>query len=817
MNASGDRRLLEALLGGAVLGAVVQVHQAALWSSEVYSALGVAGAVAALLLGCVARARREGVAGRFVAFGLVVLASGLIAFALAGLRACDFAGRGLDPVVEGRDITVVGTIAAMPRHSELGPRFRFETEGAGDRSGAVRVPRRLSLAWFAGAPAAAAGLEDQPSGPVLRAGDRWQFTVRLRAPHGQLNPHGFDHELWLWEQGVQATGYVRAGPAHLAPRKLGSSFRYPVEQARQAVRDSILARLVDRQAAGVVAALVTGDQAAIDRADWDVFRATGVAHLMSISGLHVTMFAWLAAAVLGAAWRRSTRLCLLWPAPHAALAGGLVLAAAYALFSGWGVPAQRTVLMLAAVGWLRLSGRRWPWPVTWLFACAVVVTADPWALMHAGFWLSFVAVGVLFATAAGESAAAGGLARLRTLLREQAVVTVALAPLSLLLFGQVSLVGLVANLAAIPWVTLVVTPLAMAGVLLSPVWDLAAWAVQTLGGALQWLAGFPFAVWSGAAPPLWAGAAGVVGGLLLSLRWPPPLRALGVPLLLPALLWQPPRPVQGEFELLGADVGQGNAVIVRTARHTLVYDTGPRFSTDSDAGERVLVPLLRALGERVDRLMLSHRDSDHTGGAAAVLAAHPDADLFASLEPGHPLASLRPVTPCQAGQRWEWDGIRFDVLHPTGQEQAGKANAISCVLRVSGNGASALLAGDIEAAQERALLDRVAPLQAQVLLVPHHGSKTSSSAAFLDAVRPRWALVQAGYRNRFGHPAASVVERYVERGAAVVPSDRCGAAWWTSARPQEMRCEREVARRYWHHRPPAADEGGSGATAPQPP
>ena len=247
------------------------------------------------------------------------------------------------------------------------------------------------------------------------------------------------------------------------------------------MRDAILTRVADQQAAGVIAALVTGDQNAIDRADWDVFRATGVAHLMAISGLHITMFAWLATWGVAVLWRRSARLMLWWPAPHAGLAGGVLLATAYAVFSGWGVPSRRTVWMLAVVGFLRLAGRRWPWPFVWLAACAVVVMLDPWALMQAGFWLSFVAVAVLFAagstTGAGPSGIAGRLARMA---REQSAVTLGLTPLTLLLFQQVSLVGLPANAVAIPWVTLVVTPLAMLGIAIPPLWDVAAWAVQGL-------------------------------------------------------------------------------------------------------------------------------------------------------------------------------------------------------------------------------------------------------------------------------------------------------------------------------------------------
>jgi len=250
-------------------------------------------------------------------------------------------------------------------------------------------------------------------------------------------------------------------------------------------------------------------------------------------------------------------------------------------------------------------------------------------------------------------------------------------------------------------------------------------------------------------------------------------------------------------------VGQGNALIVRTAAHTLVYDSGPRFSRESDAGERVLVPLLRALGERVDTLMLSHRDSDHIGGAPAILAMQPQAALLSSIEDGHPLQALRRSVRCAAGQRWVWDGVVFEVLHPLAgdYESLQKSNAMSCVLHVSNGSNSALLAGDIELAQEQRLVAAGANLRADVLLVPHHGSKTSSSAAFLDAVQPRLALAQAGYRNRFGHPAPLVLERYRERGIVVAASPACGAASWRSERPVGLTCHRQADVRYWHHRP----------------
>ncbi len=730
---------------------------------------------------------------------LVLLTQMALAFSLCGLRASHFAAQALPAGLEGQDMRITGVVAAMPQRLDDGTRLRFEVEQASLRGRPVWLPMVIDLGWYAQGAV-------QPV-PDLRAGDRWELTVRLKRPHGLRNPHGFDYELWLWEQGVQATGYVRTG-ADEAPRKLGSSWTQPVERLRQSVRDDILVAVEDSRAAGVVAALAVGDQRAIERADWDVFRATGVAHLMSISGLHITMFAWIAALVTGSLWRRSTHLCLLFPAPFAALLLGVCLAAVYALFSGWGVPSRRTVLMLATVALLRLGGRRWPWPHVWLLACCAVLVIDPWALLQAGFWLSFVAVGVLFATDGGEgcSDAQGGFirrARSRAwqLLREQWIVTLALAPLGLLLFQQLSVVGLLANLMAIPWVTLLVTPLSLAGAVWPPLWVAAAGCVQALGWLLGQMSAWPLATISMAAPPLWMGAAGVLGGAVLAMRLPWSLRIQGLVLMLPVFLWQPPRPSEGQFELLAADVEQGNAVLVRTAAHTLVYDTGPRFSRDSDAGHRVLVPLLRAMGERVDRVVLSHRDIDHTGGAPAVLAMQPQADLFASIEPGHELQRIRPATRCEAGQQWTWDGVRFEMLHPQPQDYMAnaKSNALSCVLRISSGTSSALLAGDIELAQERALVAGDGKLKADVLLVPHHGSKTSSSLPFITAVSPSLALVQAGYRNRFGHPAPEVLGRYEAQGIRVATSPECGAASWTSAAPGDLHCERTAALRYWHH------------------
>ncbi len=767
-----------AVLAAWVAGVGLQLQQAALWPGAVYLA-GVVLAVGLAWLG-----RRRGV----VVACLVTL---LLGFSLTGWRADRAWQQRLPADLDNTTLTLEGRVASLPQRLDMGRRFLFEVDAAWADGRSVPVRAPVLMSWFT-----------PPGGqpPELVPGERWRLDARLRLPHGLANPHGFDRELWLWQQGVGATGAVR-GPAE---RLAGPGWAAPVARARHAVSAALRAQVDDARAAGVLVALVVGDQSAIDRDDWDLFRITGVAHLMAISGLHITLFAWLAMAVLTALWRQSARWTpawlLRWPATHAGAVGGLLLATAYAVFSGWGVPAQRTVLMLAVVVLLRLRGAHWPWLVVWLWAMAAVVLLDPWALLQAGFWLSFVAVGVLFAST-GSGLPQGG--RVQALLREQAVVTVALSPLTLLLFGQVSVVGLLANLVAIPWVTLVVTPLALLGVLVAPLWTLAAWAVSGLSVGLEHLAGWSWAVWYQAVAPWPLALAAVAGGVLLVLRLPWALRLQGLVLLWPALSYAPPRPPPGEFELLAADVGQGSAVLLRTAGHSLLYDAGPAYFGGGDAGERVLVPLLRQLGERLDLLLVSHQDGDHAGGAEAVLASQPQAAFMSSYWPpaGSRSAGRAGLpglgTRCTAGQRWQWDGVDFELMHPTPDTQ-GSHNARSCVLRVGNGRQSVWLAGDIGTDQELRLALAHPTLQADLLLAPHHGSASSSSPAWLNTLKPRWVIIQSGHHNRFGHPAPLVLQRYAERGIRWRSSPACGAAHWHSSQPDAVRCERETGRRYWH-------------------
>ncbi len=824
-------------------GVALQLQQAALWPPRAMLAGGGLALLASLWL---VWGSGPGARPPAALHGIVLLVSGgLLGFCSTAWRAEQRLADALPPELEGVDVVVQGQIAQLPHISLLGTRFVFEVEtawrlppppsahsgGAAPALGPrVKVPERLSLAWYRGMESDALLLGPSQD---LRAGQRWQLTVRLRQPHGAQNPHAFDLELWLFEQSLRAVGSVRSRAGDVA-QLLQEHAGAPIERWRQEVRQAIERRVADPALAGVLAALALGDQAAIDRPGWELFRVTGVAHLMSISGLHVTMFAWLAGALAAALWRRHRHAPLHWPVPLAARVVGLAAATLYALACGWGVPAQRTLWMLAAVVLRRGSGRRWPLHSVLLAAAWWVAVLDPWALLQAGFWLSFFAVALLAAAEPVQGAvrplAARGLglvlaSHLRSGLRSQAVATVGLAPLSMLFFQQISLVGFVANAVAIPVVTLLITPLALLGILWPPLWQPAAAAVAALNSLLQVLALAPWVQWSAAAAPPWAVVAGLLGGALAVAPVPWRGRSLALPLMLPLLAPAVARPAPGEFELTAVDIGQGTAVLLRTRHHTLLYDTGPQTSVESDAGSRVLVPLLRARGEkRLDMLMLSHRDTDHVGGAAAVLSAVPVAVVSSSLPPDHPLRERMPRHQrCEAGQSWGWDGVRFEVLHPVAADyqQLHSSNAMSCVLRViSARGVSALLTADIEAAQEAAILARAHgvesaraanesevnantnqnpvrhPLRSDWLLAPHHGSRTSSTAPFLDAVAPRMAVFQAAYRSRYGHPAPDVLARYAERGITIVRSDYCGAAHWSSDGPAT--CQRERARRYWH-------------------
>lgn len=710
---------------------------------------------------------------------LLMLAGVALGAAWSGWRAGERLADALPASLEGRDIDLTGVVSGLPDVFESGRRFTFEVERATLSGEPVAVPRRIGLGWYGGPRAV----------PDLLPGERWALTVRLKRPHGLANPGGFDAEAWWLTEGIRATGYVRPAGGQRSEAFV-VSLRDAVGRARAAIRERIVAALPDAQHAGVLVALVVGDQRAISAAEWDVFNRTGIGHLVAISGLHITMISALVAGILHYLWRHSfftaAGLPLYLPARKVAAAGGLAAALVYVALAGFGIPAQRTLLMLAVVTAAVWRDRFVAAPQVLALALLAVLVFDPWAVLWPGFWLSFFAIACLLLASHGREQAAEDLRQsLAAGARSQWVVTIGLLPLTLLLFGQTSLVSPLANALAIPLVSFVVTPLALLGsVLPAPAsgWLLQAGhaGIALLAEALQRLSALPLAVWQTPAPGLLASALALAGSawMLAPRGWP--FRWAGALAWLPLLAASPAAPREGVW-LTAFDIGQGNALLVETKNFRLLYDTGPAYSAESDGGSRVILPYLRARGiARLDALVISHSDTDHAGGAHSLLDALPVGWVASSLRDDHPL--LRTAlgdrhVGCVAGQRWRRDEVDFEFLHPlAGDDPAAKPNARSCVLKISVGQRAVLLGGDIEAPQERALVARAADrLRADVLLAPHHGSGTSSTPAFLDAVRPGMALFQVGYRNRYRHPKAEVVARYDARGIRVLRSDQAGA------------------------------------------
>lgn len=745
------------------------------------------------------------------------LAAVLAGFGYAALRAEHRLADALPPPWENRDIRLRGIVDGLPVRSADATRFAFAVEEV-LTPGAV-VPRRVSLAWPAPESRGSGGTTAARSAsvpPEVHAGERWALTVRLKRPHGTVNPHGFDLEAWLLERGLRATGYVRAAPRPARVTAFAARPSDVVEAAREAIRTRVVATLGNTDDAAVLTALAIGDQGAISDAQWRVFNRTGVTHLISISGLHVTVFAALAGFVTLVVVRRSSRLTLRVPARKLAILAGTLAASAYVLLAGAEIPAVRTVLMLgvAAAGlWLNRPGTA---AIVWLWSLAAVVAFDPWAPLAPGFWLSFGAVAVLLYACGARlrTVAAPGLrARMHAALREgvraQWVVTVALVPGTLAWFQQVSLVAPLANAVAIPVVTFAVVPLALAGIVvpLDFPWQIAQALIHLTLGWLAVLSAAPGAVFASHAPPAWTVAVAVAGALWVVAPRGVPGRIVGGVLMLPMVLLVPPAPPPGAARVVVLDVGQGLAALITTTEHALLYDAGPRYR-NGDAGGRIVVPFLRAAGvARLDRLIVSHADTDHSGGVASVLGALPVAAVTSSMaDPARSGASAPRWTRCVAGERWDWDGVGFEILHPAASAYADAkrtSNDLSCVLAVTSAGGRVLLTGDIEARSEKEILARRAePLAADVLVVPHHGSLTSSTATFIAAVAPRIAAVTAGYLNHFGHPRPDVLARYRIAGIAVVRTDVDGALVFDLA-PRSgvtVALERERRRRYWYDR-----------------
>jgi competence protein ComEC len=825
---------MRAVLCGFALGVIVLQRQAALPGAFAWWAGAIlCGASIALGRGAL---QREARGYRVLAFGSIMVAACLAGFGYAAWRAELRLRDALPASYEGRDLVVAGHIRGLPARDANSARFLF-TVDANDAH-IEHFPRTIQLAWI---DRARTGL------PALAPGDRWRLTVRLKRPHGNANFDVRDAEAALLARDVRATGYVSGASSARRLPGVAGGVGVTIDRWRFALRARVDAALPGAPHRGIVTALAVGAQDAVSADDWLLMRRTGTSHLVAISGLHIGFVAGLFAAIAGWCWRHSCFVGRLaardWPlsvpAQTVAAGAGVVFAALYAALAGFNVPAQRALWMLAVVSAAFVGGRSVAPSLVLAWAMGLVLLADPWAVVAAGFWLSFCAVAAILFAMSGSPRMRNRCAtpdddpdttrwarmlagmrlrlgqareRLRNAARVQYAVTIALAPLTVFWFSQIPLIGPFANAFAIPWVSLFVTPAVLAGVALPAPFDALAFRaahalLDALVLALNAVSGPAWTVWRLPRPSGWTLLFAAVGvaWCLMPRGWP--LR-LAAPLAwLPLVMPPPAGPAAGTFRLTALDVGQGSSVLIETARHTLLFDTGPGPES-THAGERIVVPYLQANGvQTLDALVISHGDSDHAGGASAVLDAIGVRQMVAGLPPANRLwgrarAAAAETLRCAAGQRWQWDGVEFAMLWPDPGPLPAKSNAQSCVLRVRAAAMSALLTGDIDAPSERVLVARAPEaLSAQVLVVPHHGSKSSSTEPWLDSIDPLVALFQVGYRNRFHHPHPSVWARYEARGIELARTDRDGAVRVEPlGAALTLERYRDTQRRYWMDR-----------------
>ncbi|MCF7994690.1 MAG: DNA internalization-related competence protein ComEC/Rec2 [Chromatiaceae bacterium] len=775
----------------------------------------------------------------------------VLGFCWSHLWACALLCNPFPDALAQQDVTIVGRIASLPDVTAERTRFLFHVERLSDAGTSSDFSGRVRLSWYKDA-------------PHLKVGERWRFKVRLKTPHGFMNPGGFDYERWLFRQQVKATGYVRM---QVAPQRLDAGAgRYWLDRWRQGLRERLLEALPTGVGSALVPALVIGDRGALTPAQWSVFSRTGTSHLIAISGLHVGLVSAALFVLVRRLWVWAPGLALRVAAPRAAAVAALLAALVYAALAGFSVSTQRALMMLAVVLLAMVAGRTLRASSALSLALAAVLLVDPAAVLDYGFWLSFGAVAVLLYALGWRLGPPGWIARWGA---AQWAVALGLLPLLIAFFGRASVIAPLVNLIAVPLFGLLLPIILVA----SLAFLITGWALPLL--AVDWLldqgysllaaaASLPWASVSLGGRPDWVWLVAGFGALLLLAPRGLPGRWLGAVLLLPLWLLRPPTPAPGSLEVTLLDVGQGLAAVIRTQRHTLVYDTGPGFRSGFNTGEAVIAPYLQHLGiSSIDLLMVSHADQDHAGGVQGLLASV-DARRILSGEPdeiermleGKPSAvsvirppikpsvepSINPsveqsaeqsieqsieqqrqaaghalgreggrVETCRRGQQWHWDGVDFAVLHPTDPIEDG--NNSSCVLRIVVGETALLWPGDAEASVERRLLQQAAgALPAEVLIAAHHGSASSTTQPFLSAVSPQLVLFSMGWKNRFGFPATSVRERVIASGAASLDTASSGAIELSVDPEGELRVApayRERVNRLWRHHPaPAVPTGG---------
>lgn len=681
----------------------------------------------------------------------------------------------------GIDTEITGTIADLPEITDNLVRFDFQINAA-----PAQIPTKIRLSW-------------QDFDHTIKAGQQWTFTVKLKQPHGTLNPGGFDYERWLFTEGIGATGFVRPYPR---PVLLAQASRFSISNWRQVINDRLSALPIKPEHIALLKALTIGFGNELNPAQWDVFRETGTTHLVVISGSHIALVAGLVYWLVLKLWAWTG--VLRWSPPRVGAVVALAAGIAYAGLAGFSVPTERAVVMLAVL----MLGIIWQRPVrplhTLALALFAVLVYDPLAVLSPGFWLSYGAVAVIVYAVSGRL---GRLGFWREMLHINWHTSLGLSPLLLFFFQQVSICAPLANGFAVPVISFLLVPLALIATALLFVYPpLAEFfmlvldkCLQGLMLALTWFADLPVAIVNHPQPSWWALLLAIIGLMLMLAPRGMPARYLGLVLLLPLIFPNSKQLQSGELHMTLLDVGQGLAVAVQTQHHYLLYDTGAKFSAQSDSGLQIILPFLRQQNIRhLDKLIISHGDNDHIGGAASVLEQIPTDHILTSVP--EKLPDHAP-TRCVAGQSWQWDGVSFTMLSPPASAFVSENNN-SCVVKITSAYGSVLLTGDIEAEAEIWLVKTYREqLRADVLIAPHHGSKTSSSYSFLQTVLPDTVLIPAGFHSPFGHPHAKILQRYKEINAKWLNTADSGAITLLYQKDGKiLKTLRETEARYWHFR-----------------
>ena len=733
--------------------------------------------------------------------GILLLAL-LCGFLWAVLRADIIISKNIKAIEFGT-VIVEGKVVSLPAISDRGVYFEFDVYEAKLSSNTVlKTLGKIKLRWY--------------EKTELSPGEYWRLNVRLKRPHALSNHGSFDYEAWLFQQRIQATGYVVDKAENILldddSKETWSSKLSNIDYMRHVLRQLITQLPVNAFEKSFLLSLSLGDRSSISDKQWDILKNTGTSHLLAISGLHIGLATSLFFILGNWIWACSFILPKYLARQHFAIFSALLGAFLYAALAGFAIPTQRALIMLSTWMLALLLRQKIANSAVIAMALLAVLLIDPFAIMAQGFWLSFLAVSVIAYVITCRTHGT------RTLWSEiwrkagktQYAIAIALFPILILFLQQYPLLSALANAIAIPYFSFIVVPFLLLGIILLTInFSVGGFVLQWVGYSisafwplLEYISQVESQLLHIAPPNIAIFLLAMVGVLIILLPKGFPNRWVGIFCLLPLCMPARNAPEYGDFWLTQLDVGQGLSSVIQTQNNTLIYDAGDRFNARFDMGKLVLIPFLEQHNIADPAvLLISHSDRDHLGGSSAVLARYPEIKVITSAleEFDH-----HSVAQCAHGMQWDWDGVHFEILSPAltdNQAIYNNDNNSSCVLKVGNIWHSVLLTGDIEKKVEQRLVQLMPDkLAAQVLIVPHHGSNTSSSDTFLDAVLPEIAVFSTGYQNRFGFPKQNIISRYEARRVIMLNTARDGALSFNFA-DQDMVINRyrQTHKRFWMH------------------